>query len=393
MYLQDWSNNSTNTRPVALAGRVPVKISLENGDIHRGDYLTSSSIKGYAMKATSGGLIIGRAMEDFTSSNIGSDINISGGDSPLVKAKLTQDKSTGDTIVSQLKTDGSLSSTDATQASTIIDNITKTKQSNPLVSLTIPAVAGIVSNTKINTASVTAETTKTIKTGRIMMFVNLTYIDNASYVTSNNSISDSIKIIDSPTSLPTSYSSTDTLSNSINDLNTLASSLNARFNTLNQQYSQLVNLNNLFDISTVSSNFKKIVISNDGSLSFQNVLSNSYQSYSDSDLILKINSLSNVFKIVDSNNLTLFSIDQNGKISVRENQNGSTGSAIIIKDSTSVFVPNTSLLDSSKVIVTRYGFTKYDVVKNLDKTKPVGFTIELGAPQDTDIKFDYLIVN
>ena len=38
--------------PIALVGRVPVKVSTENGPIHSGDYLTSSSIPGYAMKAT-----------------------------------------------------------------------------------------------------------------------------------------------------------------------------------------------------------------------------------------------------------------------------------------------------------------------------------------------------
>ena len=36
--------------PVALAGRVPVKVTSENGFIEKGDLLTTSSTKGYAMK-------------------------------------------------------------------------------------------------------------------------------------------------------------------------------------------------------------------------------------------------------------------------------------------------------------------------------------------------------
>jgi|GEM_PF-1263406 len=55
--------------PVALAGRVPCKVSLENGPIERGDLLTSSSTPGHAMKATdrekSFGTILGKALEPF----------------------------------------------------------------------------------------------------------------------------------------------------------------------------------------------------------------------------------------------------------------------------------------------------------------------------------------
>jgi hypothetical protein len=52
--------------PVALVGRVPVKVSLENGLIKVGDKLTiSSTMPGVAMKATEDGLVIGTALEDF----------------------------------------------------------------------------------------------------------------------------------------------------------------------------------------------------------------------------------------------------------------------------------------------------------------------------------------
>ncbi|MBI2645066.1 hypothetical protein HYW94_02735, partial [Candidatus Uhrbacteria bacterium] len=52
--------------PVALAGRVPVKVSLENGPIHSGDYLTSSSIAGVAMRATEPGNTVGVALENYS---------------------------------------------------------------------------------------------------------------------------------------------------------------------------------------------------------------------------------------------------------------------------------------------------------------------------------------
>ena len=51
--------------PVALVGRVPVKVSLENGAISVGDPLTSSTRKGYAAKSINSGRIIGYALEDY----------------------------------------------------------------------------------------------------------------------------------------------------------------------------------------------------------------------------------------------------------------------------------------------------------------------------------------
>jgi len=56
---------------VALAGRVPVNVSTINGPIHIGDYLTSSTIPGVAVKATGAGPVIGTAMEEDTDSNMG----------------------------------------------------------------------------------------------------------------------------------------------------------------------------------------------------------------------------------------------------------------------------------------------------------------------------------
>ncbi len=55
--------------PVALAGRVPTKVTLEGGDIAIGDPLATSSKEGYAMKATHAGPIVGYAMEPFDGSS------------------------------------------------------------------------------------------------------------------------------------------------------------------------------------------------------------------------------------------------------------------------------------------------------------------------------------
>jgi hypothetical protein len=54
-----------NPMPVALNGRVPVKVTDENGLVQPGDKLTASSLAGYAMRATGPGMIIGTALEPF----------------------------------------------------------------------------------------------------------------------------------------------------------------------------------------------------------------------------------------------------------------------------------------------------------------------------------------
>jgi hypothetical protein len=56
---------------VALAGRVLVKVSTENGSIQIGDKLTTSSIPGVAMKTTKSGPVVGMALEPWNGSGVG----------------------------------------------------------------------------------------------------------------------------------------------------------------------------------------------------------------------------------------------------------------------------------------------------------------------------------
>jgi hypothetical protein len=53
-----------NEYPIALAGRVPVKVTNENGQIYAGDRLTTSSRSGYAMRAIQAGRVVGEVISD-----------------------------------------------------------------------------------------------------------------------------------------------------------------------------------------------------------------------------------------------------------------------------------------------------------------------------------------
>jgi hypothetical protein len=57
---------TANKTVVGLAGRVPVKVSMENGPIQVGDPLTSSSTPGVAMKASRAGKVLGYALESMS---------------------------------------------------------------------------------------------------------------------------------------------------------------------------------------------------------------------------------------------------------------------------------------------------------------------------------------
>ena len=56
---------SDNPMPIALVGRVPVRVNLENGPIEVGDYVTTSSVPGVGMKSTQPGTVIGQALSGY----------------------------------------------------------------------------------------------------------------------------------------------------------------------------------------------------------------------------------------------------------------------------------------------------------------------------------------
>lgn len=64
-----------DTVPVGVVGVIPTKVTSENGPIHRGDLLVTSSLAGFAMKGTDHdlmlGAVLGKALENFTDPGAG----------------------------------------------------------------------------------------------------------------------------------------------------------------------------------------------------------------------------------------------------------------------------------------------------------------------------------
>lgn len=65
----DSFSENERTVPIALAGRVPVKISSDSADINPGDPITSSEFAGLGMKANAPGRIIGIALQSWNKSD------------------------------------------------------------------------------------------------------------------------------------------------------------------------------------------------------------------------------------------------------------------------------------------------------------------------------------
>jgi len=66
------------TLPIISFGQTLVKVSNINGEIKRGDFITSSEKPGIGQKATQSGMVVGRALEDFNQEEgmIRAEINI-----------------------------------------------------------------------------------------------------------------------------------------------------------------------------------------------------------------------------------------------------------------------------------------------------------------------------
>ncbi|MCK6501203.1 MAG: hypothetical protein L6Q38_17115, partial [Nitrospira sp.] len=102
-----------NPMPVALVGRVPVKVTGEGGPITAGDYLTTSSTPGAAMKVTKVGRVIGMALEDWdgSSATVMVQVNNSWSMGEVLGTDGTSTLVTDDVIVSSIGTAAASEST------------------------------------------------------------------------------------------------------------------------------------------------------------------------------------------------------------------------------------------------------------------------------------------
>lgn len=67
VYLSDTS--SPNDIPIISVGQARVRVSSQNGNIQKGDFITSSEVPGVGQKATDNGFVLGTADQDYSSND------------------------------------------------------------------------------------------------------------------------------------------------------------------------------------------------------------------------------------------------------------------------------------------------------------------------------------
>jgi len=60
-----FGKETTTTLPIVSYGKTLVRVTNQNGEIKKGDFITSSNRPGVGQKATEPGFVVGRALEDF----------------------------------------------------------------------------------------------------------------------------------------------------------------------------------------------------------------------------------------------------------------------------------------------------------------------------------------
>jgi len=335
-----FSPDLTNGRPVALSGRVPVKISSTSASIKSGDFLTSSTDSGKAMKAESSGMMIGKALEDWNPSSgkssilmfinttyadptnilasltIGEDGNVLGVNNVIARSDVTSER--GNLAYQEIASSGSASLTIPRNDTTSFSEVaTKLKEMEERVN-------------QLTTQPINQPTTLSVQTEATLSGILSAY---------SATISETFKALGEvflgKTTIAGDLSIDGTLSLSGDTVNAM--------DTLFLQSSPLARLINLFN--------GKVLIDKDG-------------------------------------NITIEGLVSANKVEV-DIQTAGTGT--ILKGQNKVVIQADNLTKNSKVFVTGKSFAALGVTeKDLEKKT---FTVEVDSPVKDNFKFDWWIID
>jgi hypothetical protein len=349
LYLKDWEKNKSNGRPVALVGRVPVKVTLENGPIERGDYLVASSTPGYAMKATKGGMIVGRAMEDFNpeKNNLIGNSLVNGGDSESVKLHMQEVEKEIEDVLEVVTNSAERENDGKVKLATDKDG---EEQEKPVeqVEKEVQELKSHITQTEDNYKNQSADNgnSEEIASGRIMMYVDLNYISDEVFEEREKTIG-----------------------------------------AINVSDLILDNGNNLFDIVNDSGR-KKLVSA--GDIEIGGTLAANVITTADiEDLTVKLNE-NTALNVINQENDTVFTIDDGGKITLSSAEGSSKGVVTVESELDQLKVKNEAITSESKVFLTMQDTDIEGGVKDIESGE---FTIKLSRPADRDIEIDYIIIN
>ncbi len=159
---------------VALSGRVPVRLSNENGEIKAGDELMLSSVPGVAMKASSTGTVVGIALEDFNESRAYSDTYINQFGDDLVDPVVTPINKDNDPRINDGCYYGAGSASGEAPCVPLIATSTDGQAAEAQMLANAEAQAEALAALKnIRSEQVTLDNGSEVRIGQIVMFVSL----------------------------------------------------------------------------------------------------------------------------------------------------------------------------------------------------------------------------
>ncbi len=159
---------------VALAGRVPVRLSNENGEIKAGDELMLSSVPGVAMKASSTGMVVGIALEDFEATRAYSDTYINQFGDDLVDPVVTPINKDNDPRINDGCYYGAGSASGEAPCVPLIATSTDGQAEEAQMLAEAEAQAAALAALKnIRSERVTLDSGEEVRVGQIVMFVSL----------------------------------------------------------------------------------------------------------------------------------------------------------------------------------------------------------------------------
>ncbi|MDP2676653.1 MAG: DUF5011 domain-containing protein [bacterium] len=175
----DDKQTGANKYPVALAGRVPVKVSTEGGDINIGDRVVLSSLDGIGMSAESGisaGPIIGIALEAFDGTKALSEAvidQLADNETPKEKIEAEENKIDDGCYYSGGRIDGNTGCAPVQEELLDDDELEQSAKERSIQD----KEARIQKLSEENTSAGDQTTLEgeTVKVGKIMVFVNLGY--------------------------------------------------------------------------------------------------------------------------------------------------------------------------------------------------------------------------
>ena len=368
--------------PVVLSGRVPVKVSTENGEIKAGDSLTSSSKLGVAMKATKPGMVIGTALKDYSNP----DPNIVGKISVFINLSWKDPRV-------QILSDGSVSNPyaqfSAEQASQLLGLISP------------PASPSAGSGSSAGSASsLQATSSGSFDLARDQNFVDLKnrvasveaqIEDLRNSIVNSSTQSAFLASINSQPAVLGASTSADFVSN-LQNLDIQSATISGDLMVLGRT--------TLTDLG-VTGNIAAGLLSIHGLDSSLNNGDGGASINSIGDLNLQSNQLGGINILAGKVTIdTSGNIKTEGEITVKkvnidttQLSSASLGSATLSAGDTSVVVSTTAVTGRSRILVTPTTKTGNQVLVVSNKSSGNGFTITIEQPYDRDIKFDWWIVD